>query len=164
METADARRRELEGMLATGGDVNSALELADIYRRMNLIQLFDGLTMNIIGQSNLPPTIILRVAQMYADMRKFDLLVNALERYLAREPGNPQVWVNLAAAHVVLNRPNDALKALKRATDIGGEAVRDLVRKDQRFNPLRGTPEFTALIPNAAPGMDLPLNFPIEAM
>jgi tetratricopeptide (TPR) repeat protein len=164
MESADARRRELEGMLAQGGDVNSALELANIYRRMSLMQLFDGLTMNIINQSNLPPAIILQVAQMYADMRKFDMLVTALERYLAREPGNPQVWVNLAAAQIMLGKTNEAYKSLKRATDIGGEAVRDLVRKDQRFNPIRGTPEFNQLIPPMAAGAQLPMNFPLEGL
>jgi hypothetical protein len=101
---------------------------------------------------------------MYADMKKYEMLVGALDRYLVREPGNPQVWVNLAAAHVVLGRTNDAFKSLKRAVDIGGEAVRDLVRKDRRFDPIRGAPEYNAMVPPIAPGSELPLNFPLQGL
>jgi tetratricopeptide (TPR) repeat protein len=164
MEAADARRRELEGLLSQGGDINSAMELADIYRRMNLQQLFDSLTMNIINQSNLPPSIILRIGQMYADSKRYDMLITSLEKYLSREPANPTAWVNLSAAQATMQRSNDAIKSLRRAVEIGGDPVRDLVRKDGRFNPIRNMPEFNSLVPPVQAGMDLPMNIELPGM
>ena len=40
----------------------------------------------------------------------------------------------------------------------GGDPVRDMARKDQRFNMLRDMPEFRALVPATQQRLDLPLN------
>jgi len=161
MEAADNRRRELESQMAKGADVNLALELADIYRRMNLGQLFESLTANIIRQENLPPSVIIKVAEMYADVKRFDLLATALERYVQREPNNPRVWTDLAAVQASLQKPAEALKSLRRAIELGGEPVRDIARKDARFNALRDNPEFKALVPQVQANLDLPINLPL---
>ena len=161
LETADTRRRELEKLLQQGGDINSALELCNIYRQMNLQQLFDGLAMNIINQTNLPPTIVLQLGQMYAESRRFDMLAMTLERYLQREPGNLKVWVDLAAVLANIQKTNEALSALRKAVEMGGDPVRDIARKDGRFDPIRQMPEFKALIPDQVEaGMNMPLNLP----
>ena len=158
-EQADARRIELEGTFSKGsGDLNSALELADLYRKMNMEQQFQGLTMSILNDTNIPPDFYLAVAKLYADSKRLDLLSVALERYLAREPGNARVWVDLAAAQSLMQKPNEAIQSLKRGIDIGGEGVKDVVRKDNRFDPMRGNAEFKALIPSIQ--QDLPLGIP----
>lgn len=160
LESLDARRRELEPLMAQGADINTALELADVYRRMNIMQLFENLAMNIIRQDNIPPAIILKVAEMFAEMQRGDLLAVALERYLQKEPSNPRIWFDLAGVQAQLQRPTDSIRTLRRAIELGGEAVRDMVRKDRRFDPVRETPEFRALVPAVQSRMDLPVNLP----
>jgi predicted Zn-dependent protease len=163
-EKADARRRELEMKLSTGGDSNDALELAEIYKRMGLQQLFDGLCNNIVNQGGLPPGIILRVAQMYADAKRFDMLASMLEKYVQRDPGNVKVWVDLAAVYANTQKNGEALQAIRKAIELGGNPTRDIIRNDARFNPLRALPEFNSLIPPAQANIDLPMNLPLPGM
>jgi tetratricopeptide (TPR) repeat protein len=157
-EKADTRRRELEAALAKGADIKVALELADIYRRMNLGQLFQNLAMNIINQQNLPPEITLQVAQMFAEAKRLDLLSIALERYLERKPADARRWIDLAAVQANLTRTNECIQSLRKAVQIGGEPARDIVRKDRRFDAVRDVPEFSTLVPPLQPGTDLPMN------
>ena len=159
LETADARRRELESQMAQGASVEQALELADIYRRMNLTQLFESLTMNVIRQDNLPPDIILRVANLYAQMNRADLFTTALERYLQKEPNNASIWFELAAAQAMTQRPKEGIQSLRRAIELGGEPMRDAARKDQRFTAVREQAEFKNLVPPIQAGANLPADF-----
>ena len=106
---------------------------------------------------------MLQIGQMYAEARRFDMLATTLERYLQREPGNLKVWVDLAAVLANIQKPAEAIQALRKAVDMGGDPVRDIARKDQRFDPIRQSPEFKALIPPQAGsgmGMEMPLNLP----
>lgn len=164
LEALDARRRELEPKLNQGADINHALELADVYRQMNIMQLFENLTMNIIRQDNLPPAVILKVAEMYAQVQRGDLLAVALEAYLKKEPSNARVWIDLAAAHAQLRHTNEAVQSLRRAIELGGEAVRDLARKDRRFDPVRDNAGFKALVPPMQSRLDLPVNLNLPGM
>ena len=55
---------------------------------------------------------------------------------------------------------NDLLtRSLKRAIELGGEPVRDVIRKDPRFNPVRENREFKALVPPIQQ-QGLPMNLP----
>lgn len=164
LEALDNRRRELEPQMAHGADINTALELAEIYRSMNIMALFENLTQNIIRQENLPPAIILQVAELYAKAQRGDLLASALERYLQKEPSNPRVWFDLAGVQAQLQRSNDAIRALRKALELGGEAIRDMARKDRRFDPIRETPEFKALIPVLQSRLDLPVNLNLPGL
>jgi hypothetical protein len=158
-EQADARRVELEAAFSQGrGELNAAMELAALYRRLNLDGQFQGLTMSILNDSNVPPSVYLAVAKLYADSKRMDLLGVALERYLAREPGNPRVWIDLAAVHVALQRTNEAIESVRRAVETGGEPARDIVRKDTRFDPIRDVPAFRAIVPPIQ--ANLPMNLP----
>ncbi len=158
-ENADNRRIELEGQFSGGhGELNSAMELADLYRKLNMEGPFQGLTMNILNDTNIPPNFYLAVAKLYADAKRMDLLSVALERYLARDPSNPRVWIDLAAVHTALQRTNDAVNDIRRAVEIGGEPARDIIRKDRRFDAIRENAEFKAVIPPIQ--ANLPLNLP----
>ncbi len=57
------------------------------------------------------------------------------------------VWIELAAIRTEMNRPGQAIGALKQAVNKGGEPIRSLIRKDPRFAPLRNQPKFKELIP-----------------
>lgn len=163
-EAIDTRRVELEQVFAQGkGELNAAMELASIYARLNLQGQFQGLTTSILNDSNLPPNAYLEVAKLYADAKRLDLLAMALQRYLQREPSNPRIWVDLAACHVALQQNDQALNAARQAIQIGGEPVRDLIRKDRRFDAVRENAEFRALVPPIQAGLPptLPGNLPI---
>jgi tetratricopeptide (TPR) repeat protein len=159
-EKADNRRVQLETQFNQGqGELNTAMELADLYRKLNMEGQFQGLTMNILNDTNIPPDAYLAVAKMYADSKRADLLAVALEKYLAREPSNPKVWIDLAAIQVMTQKPNECMQSLRRAIELGGEPVRDVVRKDTRFNPIRETPEFKSIVPPIQQ-QGLPMNLP----
>ncbi|MCO6399690.1 MAG: DUF2723 domain-containing protein [Verrucomicrobia bacterium] len=164
LESLDNRRRELEPKMQTGADINTALELANIYRQMNIMQLFENLTMNILRQENVPPAVILQVAELYSTTQRGDLLAVALERYLQKEPSNPRIWFDLAAVQAQLRRTNESVQTLRKAIELGGESVRDMARKDQRFDPVRGAPAFQSLVPAPQSRAELPINFSIPGL
>lgn len=161
LEKLDQRRRELEQELQTGGDINKAFELANIYRGMNLMPMFDSLTQRILQQPDLPPQFILEIARMYAETQKLELFINALELYVQRDPSQPRVWLDLAAAYAGAQRRPDAIRSLRRAIEIGGETIRDAARKDNRFDSLREIPEFRAIVPPIQPNAAMPMNLPL---
>lgn len=148
VEKADARRVQLETQFNQGkGELNSAMELAGIYRKLNMEGQFQDLTMNILNDTNIPPSAYLAVAKMCAESKRTNLLAVALEKYLAREPKNPKVWIDLAAIQAAMQNTNECMQSLGRAIELGGEPARDTIRKDARFNTVRETSEFRSLVP-----------------
>ncbi len=163
-EKADLRRSELEGVFSKGqGELNAALELADLYSRLGLQPQFQGLAMNILNDTNLPPSVYMAIAKICMDAKRMDMLGLALQKYLMRDPGNVRIWIDFAAVNTALQRNNEAVMAVKRAIDLGGDPVRDAIRKDPRFNSIRDVAEFKALVPpiQAAAPMSLPQNLPM---
>ncbi|HMP89372.1 MAG TPA: DUF2723 domain-containing protein [Kiritimatiellia bacterium] len=160
LEQMNQRRTELENLLQHGGDINMALELAAIYRGMNLGGMFDNLTTRILQQPDLPPQYILQIAQLYAEMQKLDLFITALEMYVQRDPSQPRIWIDLGAAYVAAGRRGDAIRIVRRAVEVGGEPARDAIRKDNRFDSIRDVPEFRAVVPPIQPAAQLPINLP----
>ena len=150
-EGADQRRTDLENMFAQGkGDLQSVLELAQLYRRLGLEQQFIGLTMQILNDGSIPPAFYLEIAKLYSEARRADLLAMALKRYLDREPSHASVWLDLAAVQLAINQAPQGYESLRQALAVGGNAVRDAVRGDNRFDKVRETPEFKAIFPSSA--------------
>ena len=86
-----------------------------------------------------------------------------LQRYLMRDPGNVRIWIDFAAVNAALQRNNEAVMAAKRAIELGGDSVREAIRKDPRFNSIRDYPDFKSLVPplpSASP-INLPQNLPM---
>ena len=161
LERLNTRRGELEAELSTGGDINKAFELANIYRSMNMTPMFDNLTQRILNQEGLPPQYILEIARMYAEMQRVDLFIGALEMYVQRDPNQPRIWLDLAGAYAMQGqRRGEAIRTLRRAIEIGGEPIRDAARKDNRFDSLRDVPEFKAVVPPLQPTANMPMNLP----
>ncbi len=160
LESMNKRRTELEAELTQGGDINKALELANIYRGMSLTALFDNLTQRILAQTDLPPPYIIEIARLYAEMQKIDQFIGALELYVQRDPNQARIWLDLAAAYSMSQKRGEAIRSLRRAVELGGEPMRDTVRRDNRFDPVRTMPEFQALVPQIGPIGQLPINLP----
>lgn len=141
------RRQELESILSKGAtDINQALELADIYRKMGIIEAFVSLSQNILGTREVSPQIYLRIANMAAEEHRYDLMASALEKYLERVPTDAKAWLDLAAVRVMSSKNDEALKAIQAAVRIGGDDIIRMVREDQRFAPLRRMDAFQRLI------------------
>jgi thioredoxin-like negative regulator of GroEL len=141
------RRQELETILGKGAtDINQALELADIYRRMGIVEAFVSLSQNIISTREVPPQAYLRIASMAAEEHRYDLMASALEKYLDRVPADAKAWLDLAAVRVMTSKNEEALKAIQAAVRIGGDDAIRIVREDQRVAPLRRLDGFQRLI------------------
>jgi tetratricopeptide (TPR) repeat protein len=138
-------------------DFNVALELSDIYARMGQTAQFEQITKSMLASTNLPPNAYLAIAQLYGNLKRWDLLTNALRRYLEYAPGDHKAWMDLGFTYVMLGRPDEAVAALKRAVETGGETARSLLRQDQRFDPLRQHPGFAKLVPPAPRFDNIPL-------
>jgi hypothetical protein len=79
-----------------------------------------------------------------------------LERLVKVEPAKAEAWYDLATLKASLDKSSEALAALKQALDLSATRLkndptaRDLLkqaRQDARFNALRQTPEYRALVP-----------------
>lgn len=170
-EQDDKRRVDLEKSMGEGKlDVGRALDLANVYARLGMEAQFQSLTRSLVENTNLPPDICLRVAQIYGSGRRWDMIEYALGRYLQRDDRNFRVWIELAVAQLAQNKQDQAFASLRRAVNAGDEAARTVLRNDQRFAPLRATPFFQSLVPpgRQASPFGLPLDngpqggFPIE--
>lgn len=165
MENMDLRRQALEVEFQEGpGNLDAALELVELYMHLQMWQQFQGLALSILRDDQVPVDTYLRVSQYFANAQRLDLVELAFKRYLEREPRNPRVWVDLAALHVARQKQADFVQALRRAVELGGEPVRDAVRKDQRFDSVRHLREYQQLVPAATQqqrptGMSLPFQF-----
>jgi DNA-binding SARP family transcriptional activator len=93
-------------------------------------------------------------------MQKIDQFIGALELYVQRDPAQPRIWLDLAAAYASTQKKGDAIRTLRRAVEIGGEAIRDAARRDNRFDSVRELPEFKAVVPPINPGAQMPMNLP----
>jgi tetratricopeptide (TPR) repeat protein len=146
------RRKELEAELASGkASVGRALDLADVYRKMGLQEPFMALTRSLLDNPEMPPPVFLRLAQLYIEEKKFDLVVRALEGYVARVPADMKGWLDLTAVQAALQKTDDALRSAQQAVRVGGEAARNVLREDKRFDLLRSLPAFRALAGSATP-------------
>lgn len=146
-EKIDARRIELEALFTKGkGDIHNALELADIYRKLNMDKHLQGITSSVLNNPNVPPRFYLDVARIFSEANDPVNRIDALEKYLAREPSDIQVSIDLAAAQITLGRTQDALRSLNYAMNLGGDPTRQAILADDRFDALRNAPKFKALI------------------
>ncbi|MEI7435515.1 MAG: DUF2723 domain-containing protein [bacterium] len=146
----ESRRVELEKVMEKGADLNTVMELIAVYGRMNMQGPFAALAMRLLDTTNMPPQAYLQAAQICSDARRPDLTVEALKRYLRLDPLNPRVWIELGLTQMAGNQAGDAIASLKKAVEVGGEPARDLLRNDVRFDRIRPSPQFQALIQQAA--------------
>ncbi len=164
LQAQDQRRRELEAIFQAGpGDMETALELVQVYHRLQMQGPFQQLVVNLIQNDQIPVGTYLRLAQIMQEAGRHDLLEMALQRYVDREPRSPRAWLDLAAVRLARDRPDDALRALQQAVRLGGTPVRDAVRRDPRFQPLHNRPEFRQLLTTTdgpGPTNQPPLQFP----
>lgn len=147
LQEKDERRRELESHLRSGsGELNVVLELAALYQQLQWHQQFEKLAGTVLQDDQVPADAYLQVAHLYARAQQLDLLETALRRYLEREPRSPGVWIDLSAVQLTQGKEAEGLHALRQAVQLGGDAVREAVRQDNRFDAFRHHPQFRQLV------------------
>ncbi|MEI6147588.1 MAG: DUF2723 domain-containing protein [bacterium] len=147
-EQADQRRGDLEKMMGENRlDINSALELAALYQRLGLEPQFQGIIQSLLNNTNLPSNVQLAIAKLCGDCKRWDLQIDALQRYLKIEPNSYRSWIELGFAQLSVNKPEEVVKSFRQAVALGGEMARSLLRKDPRFAPLQNIPVFRAMVP-----------------
>ncbi len=154
------RRKEIEKKQHETGQLtpDEALELVSIYRASGMQNAYQNLASRLVSDSNLPPQHILALAGFFAQEQRVDGLIYALEQYVRREAGNLDVWLDLSAAYAFVRRDADAVAAVRKAIELGGDQARDAILRDQRFQPLATNGEFRALFPRQARPPALPPN------
>ncbi|MFC1498857.1 protein O-mannosyl-transferase family [Verrucomicrobiota bacterium] len=139
---------ELEGILKKNKtiDIIFALELADIYVRLNNKAGFRSLISNILSTKNLPVNAYFRVGQICFGARQPDLLCAALKKCLELKPDRADLWMEMAAGQLLMNDTNQSLDSLKKAVEVGGISVKARIRGDKRFSMMRNMPAFQEIV------------------
>jgi len=113
----------------------------------------------IVENPRVDSATVLQVAEAYNRMKNFDKLEATLAKLVKIAPDLPEAWYDLAALKSSLNKPEEAMPALRRALELSSERlkknpkdpkIRDLaaeVQKDPQFASLRQSPEFKQLVP-----------------
>ncbi|MDD5483115.1 MAG: DUF2723 domain-containing protein [Kiritimatiellae bacterium] len=149
MEKMHNRINELQQELAGGGGtLDHVLELSMLYLRSNRDQPFADLSRQVLNNTSLPPQICLKVAEiaMSVQPQRLGMVAEAYQHYLAREPSDPRIWHELGCVQAAIGQPSNALHSLQQAVALGGEPIKDVMRKDQRLEPLRVSPVFQKLV------------------
>ena len=72
--------------------------------------------------------------------------LEAVKRYLAHDARNSAVWIEQGLLQFTIGQNNEGMASLRKAVEVGGEAARNALRNDARFEPLRNQPAFQSLI------------------
>ncbi len=144
-----ARLAELEGKRDGGAGLAAAeqMELVELYREGRQSGAYLQMVAQMLDSPETPPAHLLKIAQLFAADQRVDAMAYALERYTERDAGNAVVWIDLAAAQLFLRREADCMTSLKQALRAGGEAARQEILRDPRFQGLERNAEFRAMFP-----------------
>jgi tetratricopeptide (TPR) repeat protein len=149
-EAMNSRRAQLESIYAAGsGDVQGAIELIKIYRKMNSFQQFEALFKQVVAQKQLPPELYLMLAKEAHKAKRLNLVERAYTFYTRVNTQNPEVWLNLGAVQLARGKTDKAVESLKKSVKLAGKSARDAIAKDPRFAKLQGHPEIKKLLPQA---------------
>ena len=130
--------------------------LAEAYRHLQKPEAALPALDAAFSDPNLDGNAVLALASAYASAGNASRLEAALGRLTKVMPSNPEAWYDLAAVKAQIGKPTEAIPALKQALDLSAERLkrdpkaRDLLasaRKEERFAPLRQSPEFKTLVP-----------------
>jgi len=90
--------------------------------------------------------IYVALADIYGRQSKPKKIIECYEKALTVKPDATNIWYNLAAIQSLTQDFDGCLKSLKKAIRLGGEAVKEAVWRDRRFNSIRNEEKFGELI------------------
>jgi tetratricopeptide (TPR) repeat protein len=86
---------------------------------------------------DVPSDVFLDVARKYGSAKQFEKMAYPLNKYLQRNPTDWKAWLDMGVLQVILNKTNEAIKALNEAVRAGGDEAGNIINSDQRFAPIR---------------------------
>ena len=115
-----------------------SLSMARLYRAVEehdrlkkSLNLFSSL-----APTNGPPTAHLEIADMYGAENLPTNGMRLLEKYLAGEKTNSVAWLELGAIRCATGHEDEAMDALKKAVEYGGNDARRAAVAEPRFKPI----------------------------
>jgi tetratricopeptide (TPR) repeat protein len=151
MTQMNNRVNQLQAQLSKGScTLDMVFELTTIYQRTGHEQQFQDMSMQILNNTNTPSSAYLKVAELASNPPRWPLIAEAYQRYLQREKSDPRIWLELACAQTHLGQNDRAIQSLHQAITCGGEPLKDAIRKDPRFDPLRSMEGFQKLLVQSA--------------
>ncbi len=106
---------DLEGVLQHGaGDVQQAMQLADLYRQAGRMDQFMNLTVGLLQNPELPSFVLLPLAQLYDQAGRPQEMARALSLCLDRLPADapPQVLMDITRLFGKVNQMQEVRRAL----------------------------------------------------
>jgi tetratricopeptide (TPR) repeat protein len=156
MQQTDRAVQVLDGVLnSPQADVNACRALLQAYTSFGNLSGVQRTVDKLEGNPNLDANAILSLAQGYATLANVPKLETTLERLTKVMSTSPEAWYDLAVLKAGLGKSAEGLAALRQALDLSAQRLKsdpkakDLVavaRKEERFGPLRQTPEFKKLV------------------
>lgn len=146
---------ELEAASTNLTNAQAAFDLASVYLQMQRTNEALVLLDRILNQPDATATIVLSVANAYAELQQGQRLETALTRLTLVSPESPEAWYDLASVRAILGKPQESLAALNQALQLSAARLsRDPSASDLRsnaatnrsFNPLRNLSEFQRLL------------------
>ncbi len=139
-----SRQQYLEQKLRNNANLtfNDTVELAGIYYNQQQTHQADTLMKQCLDNEGTTPEIALQVAQLMTQQKRYNLVEQALNRYVELKPEDPAGWLNLAALQLAFKKQAAMWKSMDKAIEADGEKTRAMLRKDRRFNSIRNTAEF----------------------
>ena len=134
----------------------AAVELGNAYFHLQQSAAAEQLLDRVVNAPNVDASSVARVVQIYAEAHNVAKFESALDKFVKVEPNSPEGWFALAGTKSGLNKPTEALAALRKALDLSAARrkanpkapdILDEAKKDPRFNPIRNMPEFQKLVP-----------------
>ncbi|MFC1453804.1 hypothetical protein ACFLQL_01340 [Verrucomicrobiota bacterium] len=130
-----SRQNELEALANNGMSFENALELIGIYCKLNKEDAFNGVVMAVLAKpiKSEGMDLLIQICDQY---NKHDLLIEDCEKYVLLNKTDKNGWLNLAHAYLSNKDIEKTLMVLKRAKEINGKEMQEMIDKDKRFNKL----------------------------
>jgi thioredoxin-like negative regulator of GroEL len=135
----------------------NAFALANVYLQIQQTNRAVMALATALNQTNLDAGSLVSLANAFVQLNQVPLIEASLSRLVAVAPDNPEAWYDLSGVQAIMGRTTNAVQALGTALKLSGDRLardpnaRNLmieVQKDQRFNGLRGMPEFQEFLKN----------------
>lgn len=149
IETVEAKVR------SNSNDLHEVMALAEGYKSVQKKDMAIKTLDSIMARAQIPPNLILEVAQEYAGFMDYGKLEGALDRLVQLSPDSPEAWYNQAALKAALGKQKEAvdslnkclqLSAARRAQDPNAHDLKAEALKDPRFGSLKDDPTFKKLV------------------
>lgn len=133
------------------------LELANKYFKVGQQQRSYEVLDEILANRDVTASVVASIASAYAQLGQLQKLKVAAEKLTQLEPQSPEAWYDFAAIRASLGEGVGAIEALKKALDFnarrqekdpGSKDLRVVLKNDRRFDKLRDSAGFNALVPS----------------